>query len=176
LYAVSSLGRVRSFDRATYAVDGRVIHCRGRILRPRVLPDGRFRVSMYRDGCGTDFLVHRLVLLAFVGPCPPGQQGCHNDGHPANNLPGNLRWDTGRSNMLDKQRHGTDYQRNKVRCPSGHRLIAPNLVRCARATGHRKCLACSRAHGARQSAVRRGVPVPDFQAVADAYYARICAA
>jgi len=51
--------------------------------------------------------VHRLVLEAFVGPCPPGMEGCHNDGNPLNNTPSNLRWDTHAANHADTRRHGT---------------------------------------------------------------------
>lgn len=51
-------------------------------------------------------LVHRLVLEAFVGPCPSGCEGCHYDGNPANNIVSNLRWDTTKNNCLDKRRHG----------------------------------------------------------------------
>lgn len=51
--------------------------------------------------------VHRLVLLAFVGPCPDGLQACHNDGDRENNRPDNLRWDTPSSNYADRDRHGT---------------------------------------------------------------------
>lgn len=52
-------------------------------------------------------LVHRLVLEAFVGPCPEGMQACHNDGNPSNNCLHNLRWDTAKSNHADKVSHGT---------------------------------------------------------------------
>ena len=51
--------------------------------------------------------VHRLVLLAFVGPCPDGMQTCHQDGDRANNSLKNLRWGTGSDNMADAKRHGT---------------------------------------------------------------------
>lgn len=52
-------------------------------------------------------LVHRLVLEAFVGPCPDGMEGCHNDGNAANNTLANLRWDTRSANVVDAYRHGT---------------------------------------------------------------------
>lgn len=52
------------------------------------------------------FLVHRLVLEAFIGPCPPGMECCHNDGNYRNNRLDNLRWDTHKSNILDRMRHG----------------------------------------------------------------------
>jgi hypothetical protein len=46
--------------------------------------------------------VCRLVLWAFVGPCPPGMECCHfPDRNPANNQLGNLRWDTHLANMRD---------------------------------------------------------------------------
>jgi hypothetical protein len=52
--------------------------------------------------------VHRIVLLAFAGPCPPGQESCHGDGDSLNNSLGNLRWDTKKGNAADRVRHGTD--------------------------------------------------------------------
>jgi hypothetical protein len=53
--------------------------------------------------------VHRLVLEAFVGSCPPGMECCHNDGNPRNNRLDNLRWDTRSSNVRDQIRHGTHF-------------------------------------------------------------------
>jgi hypothetical protein len=50
--------------------------------------------------------VARLVLLAFVGPCPDGMECCHNDGNPHNNSFENLRWDTRSANAADRNRHG----------------------------------------------------------------------
>lgn len=52
-------------------------------------------------------LVHRLVLLAFVGPCPQGMECCHGDGNPENNNVENLRWGTRSENVADMIRHGT---------------------------------------------------------------------
>ncbi len=51
--------------------------------------------------------IHRLVLTAFVGPCPEGMQCCHNDGNRINNRLENLRWDTRKNNEADKVAHGT---------------------------------------------------------------------
>lgn len=51
--------------------------------------------------------IHRLVLTVFVGPCPEGMEGCHDDGNPANNHVDNLRWDTRKANHADKKKHGT---------------------------------------------------------------------
>ena len=51
--------------------------------------------------------VYRLVLEAFVGPCPEGMEACHNDGNPLNCRLDNLRWDTRKNNHADKIKHGT---------------------------------------------------------------------
>jgi len=51
--------------------------------------------------------VHRLVLDAFVGPCPDGLEACHLDGDAGNNRVSNLRWDTSKANTDDMRRHGT---------------------------------------------------------------------
>lgn len=58
-------------------------------------------------GRGKNRRVHHLVLEAFVGPCPDGMEGCHEDGDPRNNRLENLRWDTRLSNQQDSIRHGT---------------------------------------------------------------------
>jgi HNH endonuclease len=51
--------------------------------------------------------VHRLVLEAFVGPCPPESECRHIDGNPANNHLSNLAWGTRKENYADSVRHGT---------------------------------------------------------------------
>lgn len=67
---------------------------------------GYRRVTLCRDGRPHNELVHRLVLLAFVGPCPEGMEGCHKDGDRSNNQRGNLRWDTPENNWADRKQHG----------------------------------------------------------------------
>jgi len=51
--------------------------------------------------------VHRLVMEAFVGPCPEGQEVLHDDNDTANNRRTNLRYGTRVENTADKFRHGT---------------------------------------------------------------------
>lgn len=78
--------------------------------------------------------VHRLVLLAFVGPCPNGMQACHNDGDRANNRLANLRWDTVSANHADKHAHGTSSagERNGMARLTAAQAIA---IRHERASG-----------------------------------------
>lgn len=82
---------------------------RWRSLRPCKGKHGHLSVTLYNGGKDKikRLYVHRLVLEAFIGPCPAGMQCCHCDGNPPNNRVGNLRWDTPLANNLDKRKHGT---------------------------------------------------------------------
>lgn len=51
--------------------------------------------------------IHRLVLEAFVGPCPDGCIAAHNNGNEFDNRLCNLRWTTQKENLLDRLDHGT---------------------------------------------------------------------
>jgi hypothetical protein len=65
--------------------------------------------TLTRDGTHYGFLVHRLVLEAFVGPCPPGMEACHfPDRDPHNNSAKNLSWGTPKRNHRHRLIHGTD--------------------------------------------------------------------
>jgi len=50
--------------------------------------------------------VHRLVMLAFRGPCPENMAVCHGDGDRTNNRLDNLRYDTYAANYQDTRRMG----------------------------------------------------------------------
>ncbi len=71
-------------------------------------PIGGREVGLYDDQSKLKrFRINRIVLTAFVGPCPNGMEGCHNDGNETNNKLSNLRWDTHINNEKDKIGHGT---------------------------------------------------------------------
>lgn len=84
----------------------RLLTGRWRRMKPRIDPKRGYRSIQLGRG-NKHVLVHRLVLMVFVGPCPDGMEGCHNDGNPANNSLGNLRWGTPKENQEDRIRHGT---------------------------------------------------------------------
>ncbi len=70
--------------------------------------NGYVFVELTRGGKGSKQLVHRLVLQAFVGLCPPGMEACHYpDRNRTNNALSNLRWDTKYANASDAHKHGT---------------------------------------------------------------------
>lgn len=168
-YEVSDWGRVRSLNRIVTTKTGIKRRYQGRVLTPFASPSGHLRVNL---GPAGKLLVHRLVLEAFIGPCPSGQECCHDDGDPANNHLGNLRWDSRSENHLDRVRHGTHHQAAKTHCPRGHALASPNLVPSQIQRGKRICLACSRTHGY----VSYYPDVThDLQRISDSYYRSIMA-
>lgn len=111
-YEVSDFGMVRSLARTC-----RSRHKRGyRAVPAKMLKlswsgkpgQKRIRVVLFRGATRREaWFVHRLVLLAFKGPCPEGMEGCHNDNDPGNNCLDNLRYDTRSGNFSDKPKHGT---------------------------------------------------------------------
>lgn len=76
---------------------------------------GHLRIDLYLGGKRYVRYIHRLVLEAFVGPCPPGMECCHKDSDPTNNKVNNLRWGTHRSNTQDMIRHGRSARGEKNR-------------------------------------------------------------
>ena len=77
-----------------------------RILQATFDRDGYVVVNILQGGSRRPHAVHRLVLLAFVGPPPsPRHQAAHNDGNRANNNVFNLSWLTPAENGRDRRRH-----------------------------------------------------------------------
>lgn len=146
LYEVSNFGNVRSLDREIVGSDGVPQRFKGQTMA-QCSNGSHFNVKLRSGHQRREVLyVHRLVLAAFVGPCPEGMEVRHLDGNPANNRLENLKYGTVSENRFDSVRHGTHVETRKTHCPKGHILAEPNLVRCAKKNGHRNCLACSRAN------------------------------
>ena len=141
-YEVSDYGRVRSVDRTVTRSDGTRMRLRGRTLSPGRTQAGHLQVGLLRDSRREALLVHRLALLAFVGPCPEGAQACHWDDDKTNNHLSNLRWGTGSDNMRDRVRNGRHYQARKTHCLHGHEFTVTNTY--VKPNGTRACRTCTR--------------------------------
>jgi uncharacterized protein (DUF433 family) len=123
-YEVSDLGRVRSLDRRMpnrrWPSTQHTRLVRGGVLKPTERSDGYLSVGL----CGKSRLVHRLVLSAFAGPCPTGQQTRHLNGCRADNRAANLCWGTPGENTSDRFAHGTVPQGE---CVAASRLTADEV-------------------------------------------------
>lgn len=96
VYQVSSQGRVKRIAGGVGARSGHII---------KDSKSERYsRVELSRYGCVRSYSVHRLVLEAFVGPCPNGHEANHKDGNRKNNRLENLEWVTASQNV----RHSID--------------------------------------------------------------------
>lgn len=100
-YQVSNLGRVKSLPRVVQIPGYGTRTLSEKMLRLSRCTSGHLYVNLRKDGSTHHSEIHRLVMLAFVGPCPPGMEVCHNDSNPKNNRLDNLRYDTHMNNMID---------------------------------------------------------------------------
>lgn len=128
-YEVSDLGEVRSLPRCVYSkwVGKRRLQkpIPGVLLVPGVdNKKGHLRVKLYSNGKRTRQQVHRVVLSAFVGPCPTGMEARHLDGDPSNNSLKNLCWGTAIENWRDRYDHGTAVSITFRTNTSGHRGVS----------------------------------------------------
>ena len=104
VYEVSDLGRVRSHDRVVDGPRGQQ-GIKGRIMRLRLL-HGYQKIDLCQNSLSKSFFVHRLVVAAFIGPCPVGKEVNHVDGNKLNNRPSNLEFLTHLENMQHAYRNG----------------------------------------------------------------------
>lgn len=101
-YEVSDFGDVRSWRSPRH---GQRLKAPKRIsTRQR---KGYVRCMLRDKGWNRGFSVHRLVLLAFVGPPPSACETSHENGDSLDNRLLNLRWRTKRENEERKTVHGT---------------------------------------------------------------------
>lgn len=141
LYEVSNQGQMRSLPRIVRTRGNGTRVSPGRILKPGTYDDGHKHVTFSRDGKTTCYQVHRLVLLAFAGPCPNGLQVRHLNGIPGDNRLENLTYGTPKENITDRDHvHGTNYELNRTHCPQDHPYDEENTYYAP--NGWRQCKKC----------------------------------
>jgi hypothetical protein len=106
-YEVSSNGQVRRATEGKTCA-GKIIPV-GYILSPKRAAKGYLVYALIGDDRKVKHLLsHRLVALAFIGPCPMrGYIVCHKNGEPGDNRVENLKWASNSQNQLDRRMHGT---------------------------------------------------------------------
>ena len=102
-YDVSSWGRFRSYHRKGY----RYLFDEPAPIRSKQCDRyGHRHIRLYSNGRKYTLPVGRIVLEAFVGPCPVGMQCRHLNGCASDNHVENLCWGTAKENCLDTVAHG----------------------------------------------------------------------
>jgi NUMOD4 motif/HNH endonuclease len=118
-YEVSDRGNVASLARTTTS---------GGLLKPHISAWGYRIVTLSRYGEHTDRRVARMVLEAFVSPCPPGHEACHGPGGKLDDRLDNLSWGTRSKNQgADRLRDGTSNR--GARCGAA-KLTAEIVISC----------------------------------------------
>jgi len=92
-YDVSDLGRIRRMK----AANGATV---GKILTLLANNRGYWYTQLSKNGKVRKHLIHRLVMEAFVGPCPDKIQVNHKDGDKTNIRLDNLEYMTQSENMV----------------------------------------------------------------------------
>lgn len=138
-YEVSDSGDVR---RRVFGNSPRGRH--NRILRPHRKRSGHLEVELFDGRGGSKWIqIHRLVLMAFVGPPPPDKpHGAHRDCNPANNTLSNFRWASPSENsadtvLLGRQARGikagpkkfTEHDIKRIRTLSADGMSQENIAR-----------------------------------------------
>lgn len=107
-YQASNMGRIKSLSRV---IQGRnqfgyfEWKCAEKILRPG-RHDQYGHLSVVLNDPRRSYMVHQLVMMAFVGEAPEGMCVLHTNGDAADNRLANLRYDTQSENVLDVFRQG----------------------------------------------------------------------
>lgn len=169
-YEVSDHGRVRSVDRVIPHRRSGQLRLKGKIIVQGTDEGRHMFARLCCEGTANQMYVHRLVLEAFVGPCPEGMEGLHWDDDQKNNHLSNLRWGTRSDNISDMKRNGRHFQLKKTHCRRRHKLELPNLVPSVLKEGRRSCLACQRTHSYLGNHPEMK---PDFKIISDQYYEAI---
>jgi hypothetical protein len=105
-YEVSDLGNVRSKTRYVKHNCGGLKKVEGQEKQAIVLNNGYHMIHLYKHGKGKGMLVHRLVMLAFVGQCPDNMEVRHLNSNRADNRLCNLTYGTHSENSIDTAKLG----------------------------------------------------------------------
>jgi hypothetical protein len=107
-YRVSDQGAVESEWRRKGRGRGRApLLFRSGVFRPLKVSPSKQGYASVSLGRGPRWKVAVLVLLAFVGPKPEGQECRHLNGDRMNSRRDNVAWGTPLENAQDRIRHGT---------------------------------------------------------------------
>lgn len=99
-YEVSSLGRIRNLQNTR----GNLLE-NPKIKTPTITPSGYEIVSLSENSTSRAYLVHHLVLNAFVGLRENNQETRHLNRCPTDNRLSNLKWGSSKENAKDRLNH-----------------------------------------------------------------------
>ncbi len=90
---------IKGYEGRYWVSDAGIVQSRWRTLTPTIMPKGYCRLALGSGNNKKNFLVHRLVALAFIPNPKKLPQINHKDGNKLNNHANNLEWCTCASNI-----------------------------------------------------------------------------
>jgi hypothetical protein len=105
-YKISNYGNVKSLSRTLKTSLGYAVK-KEKLLKKIIASTGYEVVNLSKNNVKRQQLVHRLVLLSFVGVPTIPMQACHGNGVRNDNRLENLRWGDAKDNSKDRKAHGT---------------------------------------------------------------------
>lgn len=109
--------KIKGFPGYYVTINGRVlsdVRSILKVMKPRKHSTGYPQAVLAKNGKPYYRYIHRLVLEAYVGPCPPGYQCDHINGIRHDNRLENLRWVTRKQNMrFISKRRGNNWNKGE---------------------------------------------------------------
>lgn len=119
-YQVSNLGNVKSINRKIVLKNNKTMLIKERILKQSIGNNNYLIVSLFKNGNGHSFTVHRLVAEAFI-PNPDNlPEVNHKNENKTDNCVDNLEWCTSKYNcnygnkMISKIKSVAQYTKNNI--------------------------------------------------------------
>lgn len=141
IYEVSNAGRVKSLKRFAVDPNGRKRLLPEKILKLKTEKAGRedFRVTLWKDAVCDDYLVSRLIAMAFL-PLPYDKLTVnHINGDYQDNRVENLEWVTLRENIQHGFATGlyesTQKKVSLIPCDGGETLFFDSMAEASRFVG-----------------------------------------
>jgi len=100
----------------------------GKLLKGSISDCGYPRIALVKNGKSKSFLIHRLLLETFVGPCQSGMECRHLDGNRLNFSLDNLKWGTRSENCRDAVLHKTRYKPDTEGSKNGNSKLSDKQV------------------------------------------------
>lgn len=113
---VSDDGRVWSLERDIIYPNGSIHHWKGRELKLQLHNQGYLFIQLHFNSQFKQFLVHRLVAMAFISNPDNLPQVNHKDGNKHNNNASNLEWCSDQYNVQHAYYNGFCSKNRRVIC------------------------------------------------------------
>lgn len=109
IYQVSNLANVKSLSRTMYNQGVNPFQSKEKLLKPKLVTNGKLVVRLFLDNKPKTFQIHQLVAMAFLNHTPSGLKIVvdHIDNNPLNNKLNNLQLITQRENASKDRKGGT---------------------------------------------------------------------